>query len=109
MDTDIIPRPLSRVAVGGFALALVAALLLPLSGIGYRLGLWDFRPGLTVFRWAAYAGVAAAVLSLRSVLCALRKCATWICTGCDWSYRWSRGNLDSLAVVAGREKCANDS
>ena len=64
MDTDIIPRPLSRVAVGGFALALVAALLLPLSGIGYRLGLWDFRPGLTVFRWAAYAGVAAAVLSL---------------------------------------------
>ena len=64
MDTNIDARPLSRVALGGCVLALVAVLLLPLSGVGYRLGLWDFRPGLTVFRWAAYAGAAAAVVSL---------------------------------------------
>jgi len=64
MDTAIVSRPLSRVALGGFVLALVAGLMLPLAGMGYRLGLWDFRPGLTVFQWAAYAGAAAAVLSL---------------------------------------------
>jgi uncharacterized protein (DUF1499 family) len=64
MDTHTASRPLSRVALGGFVLALIAVLMLPLAGIGYRLGLWDFRPGLTVFRWAAYAGLAAAVLSL---------------------------------------------
>ena len=64
MDTHNASRPLSRVAVGGFVLALIAGLMLPLAGIGYRLGLWDFRPGLTVFRWAAYAGLAAALLSL---------------------------------------------
>lgn len=67
MDTHTAARPLSRVALGGFVLALVAGLMLPLAGIGYRLGLWDFRPGLTVFRWAAYAGVAAVVLSLLGV------------------------------------------
>lgn len=68
MDTlNDATRPLSRVAVGGFVLALVAGLMLPLAGIGYRLGLWDFRPGLTVFRWAAYAGLAAAILSLVGV------------------------------------------
>jgi uncharacterized protein (DUF1499 family) len=64
METNTASRPLSRVALGGFVLALIAVLLLPLSGIGYRLGLWDFRPGLSVFRWAAYVGVAAAILSL---------------------------------------------
>jgi len=64
MTTDIAHRPLSRVAFGGFVLALIAGLMLPLAGIGYRLGWWDFRPGLTVFQWAAYGGAAAAVLSL---------------------------------------------
>ncbi len=64
MDTHNASRPLSRIAVGGFVLALIAGLMLPLAGIGYRLGLWDFRPGLSVFRWAAYAGLAAAILSL---------------------------------------------
>ena len=64
MDTDIASRPLSRIALGGFVLALVAGLMLILAGAGYRLGWWDFRPGLTIFRWAAYGGAAAVVLSL---------------------------------------------
>ena len=64
MDTHIASRPLSRVALGGFGLALIAGLMLPLAGVGYRLGWWDFRPGLFVFRWAAFAGLAAALLSL---------------------------------------------
>lgn len=64
MDTDIALRPLSRIALGGFILALIAGFMLLLAGGGYRLGWWDFRPGLTIFRWAAYGGLAAAVLSL---------------------------------------------
>jgi uncharacterized protein (DUF1499 family) len=64
MDTDTASRPLSRIALGGFVLALVAGLMLIFAGAGYRLGWWDFRPGLTIFRWAAYGGAAAVVLSL---------------------------------------------
>ena len=64
MDTDTVSRPLSRIALGGFVLALVAGLMLILAGAGYRLDWWDFRPGLTIFRWAAYGGAAAVVLSL---------------------------------------------
>lgn len=64
MDTTITSRPLSRIALGGFVLALIAGCMLLLAGGGYRLGWWDFRPGLTIFRWAAYGGLAAAVLSL---------------------------------------------
>lgn len=64
MDTHTASRPLSRIALGGFVLALIAGLTLFLAGGGYRLGWWDFRPGLTIFRWAAYVALAAAVISL---------------------------------------------
>jgi uncharacterized protein (DUF1499 family) len=64
MATTTTLRPLSRIALGGFVLALIAGLTLLLAGGGYRLGWWDFRPGLTIFRWAAYGGLAVAALSL---------------------------------------------
>jgi len=57
-------RPLSRVAVSGFLVALLAGLTLLLAGVGYRLRWWELRPAFTVLRWAAYGGLAAAVLSL---------------------------------------------
>ncbi|MBW3660560.1 MAG: DUF1499 domain-containing protein [Gemmatimonadetes bacterium] len=61
---DSVDRPRSNLAVLGFALALVAALAALASGPGYRWGLWDLGPAFTVLRWAAYGGLAAAVVSL---------------------------------------------
>ena len=40
MDTYIVSRPLSRIALGGFVLALVAGLMFFFAGGGYRLGWW---------------------------------------------------------------------
>lgn len=44
--------------------AALAILLLVGAGPGTRAGLWDFRTGLGLIRWAAYAGLAGAVLAL---------------------------------------------
>ncbi len=46
------------------AVALVAALAVAASGFGARFGVWDFRVGFAILRWAAYAGIALAVLAL---------------------------------------------
>ena len=40
--------------------AVLALLALVGAGPGVRLGLWDFRTGFTLLRWAAYLGLAAA-------------------------------------------------
>ena len=46
------------------ATALVALGLYLASGPGARMGLWDWRTGLTLFRWAFYVGAGAAVVAL---------------------------------------------
>ncbi|HEX6909003.1 MAG TPA: DUF1499 domain-containing protein [Longimicrobium sp.] len=51
-------------ALAALALALIALLMLFLSGPGTRFGMWHFRTGFQLMRYAAYAGVAAAVLGL---------------------------------------------
>jgi len=51
-------RPLALV------LALAAIGLLAASGPGTRFDAWSWRVGLELFRWAAYLGIAAAVLAL---------------------------------------------
>jgi uncharacterized protein (DUF1499 family) len=50
----------------GFAVlvAFVAILMLIVAGPGTRFGLWNFRIGLALLRYAPYVGVAAIVLSL---------------------------------------------
>jgi uncharacterized protein (DUF1499 family) len=70
MNTSSSFRPLSRVALSGFLLALLAGAVLLLAGISNHLHWLDFRPALTLFRWAAYGGAAAAVLSLLGVILA---------------------------------------
>ncbi len=50
-------RPLALI------LALVALVMLGLSGPGVRFQLWDYRIGLTVFAWAAYVAIAGALVA----------------------------------------------
>jgi len=57
-------HPFSPFALIGFILAVLAALAAMLAGFGSRWGLWYFRTGFTILRWAAYVGVAAALASL---------------------------------------------
>jgi uncharacterized protein (DUF1499 family) len=56
--------------MSGFLLALLAGAALLLAGVSNRLQWLDFRPALTLFRWAAYGGATAAVLSLLGVILA---------------------------------------
>jgi hypothetical protein len=46
------------------ALAVLAIALLVLAGPGSRLGVWEFATGFVMLRWAAYLGIATAVLGL---------------------------------------------
>jgi len=54
--------------MSGFLLALLAGAALLLAGFSNRLQWLDFRPALTLFRWAAYGGAAAALLSLLGLI-----------------------------------------
>lgn len=59
--------PLALIAL---ALAVIALLMLLLSGPGTRFGMWHFRTGFQLMRYAAYLGIAAALLGLAGVLLA---------------------------------------
>ena len=56
--------PAARLARAGLLLAGASALAAVSSGLGYRLGLWHFRTGFTILRFAAYGGALAALASL---------------------------------------------
>lgn len=60
--------PRSILAVAGFTLAAAAALAAIASGPGYRWGAWELSTAFTVLKWAAYGGLAAAVVSLVGVV-----------------------------------------
>ena len=53
-----------KIAWLALLLAVVAVLLLLLSGIGVQLAWWKFTIGFALLRWAAYFGLAAAVLGV---------------------------------------------
>lgn len=50
------------------ALAVLGGVLLVMAGLGTRAGLWSFGTGFSVLRWAAYIGIAAALLALLFLL-----------------------------------------
>ena len=81
------------------AVAAVAILLLIAAGPGTRMGLWHFRTGLGMVRWAAYVGVAGAVLALVAMavtrargagLAALVVAFVLACTAAVLPWRWSQ-------------------
>jgi uncharacterized protein (DUF1499 family) len=63
----------ARIATLGFALAVLAAVLAVASGLGSRAELWTFRTGFQILRWAAWGGLAAAVLSLAGLAAAFAR------------------------------------
>lgn len=57
-------------ANAGLALALVAGLALLVAGPGHRFGWWSLGTGFAIIRWAAYGGIAAAVISAAALVLA---------------------------------------
>lgn len=55
------------------ACSVFAVLLLAASGFGTRMGLWQFRTGFDLLKYAAYLGLAAALLALVAGALSLRK------------------------------------
>ena len=53
--------------------AVVAVALLAVAGPGTRLGLWNFRTGLSMLRWVAYGGIAGMVLAVVALAVALSR------------------------------------
>lgn len=58
-------RPWQVTAAGVvLVLALLVAVTAAMAGFGSRWGLWDFRTGFSVLRWAVYGALATTVLTL---------------------------------------------
>jgi len=62
----------SLIAKTGLFIALMASLVALLSGQGTIHGLWNYRTGISVLKWATYGGIAAAVLSFIGLIASLR-------------------------------------
>ena len=88
-----------RFRVLAIVVATMAVLLLIAAGPGTRMGLWNFRTGLGLIRWAAYVGMAGAVLTLLALavgrprgsgLAALLVALVLACTAFVLPWRWSQ-------------------
>lgn len=64
----------------GLVLALVCAVAAVFSGVGYRLGLWHFRTGFQIIRWAFFGGLAAAILAVIGLIVPSRRSGARIAT-----------------------------
>ncbi len=63
-------KPLYKPAVIGFTL-IIFAILVAMSGpLGSRIGWWNFDTAVIILQWAAYSGLAAAVLCLSGLFMA---------------------------------------
>jgi uncharacterized protein (DUF1499 family) len=59
------------IPVVGLALAVASAAAAVFAGLGSRWDWWHFRTGFQILTWAAYGGLAAAVLSVAGLVVAL--------------------------------------
>ena len=60
--------PISRIALVALGLAVAFGLLAMFAGLGSRWGLWHFRTGFNLLRYAVYGGLATLLLSLVAVI-----------------------------------------
>lgn len=85
-EHSLVSRPLrlyGLVAVIG----ILSLVTLALAGFGTRLGIWHFRTGFTILKYAAFAGMAASFGAAICVVAALRT-------------RWFRGTVLSIVALA---------
>ena len=54
----------SRLFVATFAVAVVGAAMLGFAGLGYQLEWWTLKSAFTLLTWAAWIGIAGAILSV---------------------------------------------
>jgi uncharacterized protein (DUF1499 family) len=64
LSFDQYPAAQSPFARYGLVLALITAVAALIAGLGNRFGWWHYHVSFDILKWAAYAGVAAALLSL---------------------------------------------
>src|SRR5687768_14066244 len=64
LNVERVDRRMHPIALAGLALGLLTLLMLFSTGPGARFGWWHFRTSFSLMKWAAYAGVAAALVSL---------------------------------------------
>ena len=53
---------ISPFARSGFFLAVLCAIVVGISGPGYRMGWWPLPVAFGMFRWTAYAAIAAVLI-----------------------------------------------
>jgi uncharacterized protein (DUF1499 family) len=64
--------PLSRLALAGFVVSVVAVAAAAGAGLGTRAGWWDFREGFRILRWGAFFGAAGTAISAAGGIVARR-------------------------------------
>lgn len=62
----------SSLARAGFVIALAAVVAALMGSLGTHYGSWNFKTGISVFRWAAYGAIAGTVLSLMGLIASIR-------------------------------------
>ncbi len=61
-------RASTRVVTGGAVFVALAVILMALAGLGSRWGWWYFTTGFALLKWAAYAAITAAVVTVVAAL-----------------------------------------
>lgn len=65
-------KVLPMIAIAGFALSLLACIVLILAGFGSRIGLWNFRTGFVILKYGASCGIAGFIISLAGAFLSMR-------------------------------------
>ena len=66
-------RTIMLIGLAGLVLAVMFSVASVTAGLGNRWGLWDFRTGITLFRWTAYGELLSAAICLTGFILALIK------------------------------------